>query len=147
MYLHMGHWQPSPWMFGCLSSDVVVGKTFYHPTTGTDVNNAKISRNVLDWPYWGMKWALLFEKYLWATSPCEADMELDRKHSVSQAHEQPIFSLDSFQVALAWKQMFNSSNIPVIALSLRQPASQENGCYKSFHRLWWTSEEHILQFW
>lgn len=112
MALHMGHWQPSQRMFGCSRSDVVVRKTFYHPATGTDVNNAKISRNVLDWPYWGMKWALMFEKYLRVTS-CESDTELDRKHSMPPAHVQPIFCLGSFQVALAWKQMFNPSNIPL----------------------------------
>lgn len=33
--------------------------------------------------------------------------------SVPQAHEQPIVSLDSFQVALAWKQMSNPSNVPL----------------------------------
>lgn len=109
----MLHWQASQWAFCCLSSDVVVGKTFYHPTTGTEVYKAKISRNMLDWPFgeWNGRWCLksiygwlLLVKQIWSWTESWRNMP--------QAHMQPIFSLDSFQVALAWKQMSNPSNIP-----------------------------------
>lgn len=61
---------------------------------------------------WNGRWSLksiygwlLYVKQIWSRT--------ESWRSVPQAHVQPIVSLDSFQVALAWKQMSNPSNIPL----------------------------------
>lgn len=111
---------------------LLLERHFIIPPLEQVVNKAGISRNVLPglwWPYWGKKGALMLERCLGMIAPCEADTELDRRHSVHQAHSSPSPHPWQPSHGSSLKTNVKAFKHPILHWP-RQLASQENGCYR-----------------